>query len=465
MMGLGRAAAAAAALTVSMAAGAGTAPAQTIEETLAQAYVYSADLAAFRARLRATDEGVAVAMSGWRPTLTFSANVGEGFRESKGGLSTGTGNGSFHLEPRGESLTLAQNLYRGGRTVAAVRQADYLVQSDRAAMLDLEQQVLLQAATAYMDVVRDQAVLELNENNEKVLMRQLEATRDRFQVGEVTRTDVAQSESRLAAAKAARVAAEGTLANSRATYVRLVGQAPATLKPAQPLGGLPANVTEASALAAEKAFLVQAARYVELAARENVDVIFGEMLPLVTLNGSLADSRDTTTPTGRQKTGTISVIATVPLYEAGSVQARTRQAKEVAAQRKKEVDRQVRLSVQTATQAWDALLSARAQVISFQAQVNAAQIALNGVQQEQQVGSRTVLDVLDAEQELLNAQVNLVRAQHDVVVQTYVVRAAVSALTASQLALPVAYTDVEKHYNETRHKFFGWWTTGESDDK
>jgi TolC family type I secretion outer membrane protein len=463
MMGVRQAAATAVAVTIFVAAGAGMARAQTMEETLAQAYVYSADLAAFRARLRATDEGVAIAMSGWRPTVTFSANGGEGYRDAQG---QGTGqNGFFHLDPRGDSLTLAQNLYRGGRTVASVRQADYLVQSDRATMLDLEQQVLLQAATAYMDVVREQAVLELNLNNERVLTRQLDATRDRFQVGEVTRTDVAQSESRLAAAKAARVASEGTLANSRATYVRLVGQAPGALKPVDPIEGLPASVSEANALAGDKAFLVQAARFTELAARENVDVIFGEMLPLVTLNGSVADSRETQTSTGRQKTGTVSVTATVPLYEAGSVQARTRQAKEVAAQRKNELDRQVRLSVQTATQAWDALLSARAQVTSFNAQVSSAQIALNGVEQEQQVGSRTVLDVLDAEQELLNAQVSLVRAEHDVVVQTYTLRSAVSGLTATQLQLPVAYTDVEKHYNETRNKFFGWWTSGESGDK
>ena len=136
-----------------------------------------------------------------------------------------------------------------------------------------------------------------------------------------------------------------------------------------------------------------------------------------------------------------------------------------AAQRRKDLDKQVRLSVQTATQAWDALESARAQVTSFNSQVSAAQIALNGVEQEQQVGSRTVLDVLDAEQELLTAQVNLVKAQHDVVVQTYTLRAAVAALTAQQLALPVEVVDIEKHYNETRTRFFGWWTDSSGDNK
>jgi TolC family type I secretion outer membrane protein len=433
--------------------------AQTIEDALSQAYNTSPDLAAFRARLRATDEGVAIAMSGWRPTLTFSGNVGKGYRDSQGQGSSG--NGFFNITPRGDSLTLAENLYRGGRTTASVRQADDLVQSDRAALLDLEQQVLLQAATAYMDVVRDQATLDLNINNEKVLQRQLDATRDQFDVGQVTKTDVSQAESRLAAATATRVAAEGALATSRASYVRVVGQAPGTLAAARPLDALPASLSETEAIAGAKAFLVQSARYTEAAARENVDVIFGEMLPLVTLNGSLADSRESTTPSGRTKSATVSVIATVPLYESGSVAARTRQAKEVAAQRRKELDRQVKVSVQTAAQSWDALESARAQVTSFRAQVRSAEIALEGVRQEQQVGSRTVLDVLNAEQELLTAQVNLVRAQHDEVVQTYAVRAAVATLTARQLGLPVKLYDVEKHYDDTRYRFFGVSTDSE----
>jgi TolC family type I secretion outer membrane protein len=290
----------------------------------------------------------------------------------------------------------------------------------------------------------------------------LEATRDRFQVGEVTRTDVSQAESRLSAATAARVAAEGTLATSRATYVRVIGTLPGILRPAPPLDGLPSSVQEANAFASDKAFPVVAAKYTELAARENVDVVFGEMLPLVTLNGSLADARETNTATGRTKSATLSVTATVPLYEAGSVAARTRQAKEVAVQRRMDLDRQTRVSVQSATTAWDALVSARAQVIAFDSQVKAAQIALEGVQQEQLVGSRTVLDVLDAEQELLNAQVNLVGAQRNVGVQTYTLRAAVGTLTAQQLALPVQLYDHEKHYNETRYRWFGLSTNDET---
>lgn len=458
MNGLRRSAAALLALA-SVSAVPAVADAQTITDALAQAYTTSADLASFRARLRATDEGVAVAMSGWRPTLTLSGNAGLGWRDAQG---QGTSNGFSHVDPRGDSLTLSESLYRGGRTVAAVRQADYNVQADRALLLDTEQTVLLAAATAYFDVVRDQATLDLNVNNEKVLQRQLEATRDRFQVGEVTRTDVSQAESRLSAATASRVAAEGTLATSRATYVRVIGSLPGTLRPAAPLDGLPSSVQETNALAADRAFPVVAAKYTELAARENVDVIFGEMLPLVTLNGSVADTRETITATGRTKSATVSVTATVPLYEAGSVAARTRQAKEVAVQRRMDLDRQTRISVQTATTAWDALVSARAQVIAFDAQVKAAQIALEGVQQEQLVGSRTVLDVLDAEQELLNAQVNLVGAQRNVGVQTYTLRAAVGTLTAQQLALPVPLYDHERHYDATRYRWFGLSTNDET---
>jgi TolC family type I secretion outer membrane protein len=438
--------------------------AQTIADALVQTYNTNPDLAAARAQLRATDEGVAVAMSGWRPTLTFSANAGEAWRRTNGN-ATGPAEQRLHIEPRGDSVTLSQNLYRGGRTAASTRQADYNVLADRANLLDTEQTVLLAAATAYMDVVRDQSTLELNINNERVLQRQLDATRDRFQVGEVTRTDVSQAESRLSAATAARIASEGTLATSRATYLRVVGTAPGRLVAPPPVAGLPSSLAEANALATQNSFTVVGALNTERAARENIDVIFGEMLPAISLNGSFVDSRGTQSVIGRSKQATVSVTATVPLYEAGSVMARTRQAKETAMQRRKELDTEVRTSVQTATTAWEALQTARAQVVSFDAQVRAAQIALEGVRQEQEVGSRTVLDVLDAEQELLNAQVSLVNAQRNVVVQSYTLRSAVATLTAAQLALPVDFYDYEKHYKDTRYRWIGWSTDGDEEYK
>ncbi len=427
------------------------APAETLQDALVQAYNTSPRLAAIRAQLRATDETVAQAMSGWRPTLTLSGSAGEDYSNSGGGF----GSGRRHTTPRSGSLSLNENIYRGGRTEAAISVADYNVKSNQALLFDTEQQVLLAAATAYMDVLRDQAVVELNINNEKVLQRQLDATRDRFQVGEVTRTDVSQAEASLAGAHADRTAAEGALANSRTNYRAVVGTLPGTLQPTQALGGLPANLKEATALAGDKAFPVLEAAYTEQAARSNVDLIFGELLPLVTVGGNLADGRDTSLPGSFSKTASLSLNVTVPLYESGSVYARVRQAKETAAQRRNELDQQVRTSIQNATTAWNQLETARAQINSFAAQVNSSQIALNGIQQEAQVGQRTVLDVLTTQQTLLTAQVNLVRARHDFVIASYAVRSAVGELTARDLKLPVDFYDYVRHYEETRDRWFG----------
>ncbi len=435
---------------------AGAAPAATLQDALVQAYNTSPRLAAIRARLRATDESVATAMSGWRPTLTLSGNIGENYTNSGSGGRTSFGaTGERTTEPRSASLSLNESIYRGGRTEAAVNQADFNVKSDQALLLDTEQQVLLAAATAYMDVVRDEAVVDLNGSNVKVLQRQLDATRDRFQVGEVTRTDVSQAEASLAGAHADLTAAEGTLANSRTNYLAVVGTMPGTLRPTQPLASLPANLKEATALAGDKAFPVLEASYTEQAARENVDLIFGELLPLVTVGGSLSDSRDNGIQGAFSKSAALTLNVTVPLYESGSVYARVRQAKEVASQRRGELDLAVRTAIQTATTAWNQLQTARAQLSSFTAQVNSAQIALNGIQQEAQVGQRTVLDVLTTQQTLLTAQVNLVRARHDLVIASYSVRSAVGALTARDLKLPVNYYDYVQHYKDTRYRWFG----------
>jgi TolC family type I secretion outer membrane protein len=436
--------------------GPGVASAETLTDALIQTYNSNPRLLADRARLRATDETVAQAMSGWRPTLTLSGDAGKQYTysESTSATSVNTGSGD-NRTPRGASITLSQNIFRGFRTVASVRRADFLVQSDRARLLDTEQQVLLAAATSYVDVFRDQAVVQLNFNNERVLQQQLEATRNRFQVGEVTLTDVSQAESRLARALADRIAAEGNLATSRAVYQTVVGVAPGTLEAPPPLGDLPATIADARRVASERAFPVMLQYYVERAAREQVDVIFGEMLPLVTVGGELSRRLGASGPDSRTETASVTARLTVPLYEAGSITARVREAKEVAAQQRRLLDQQIRASTETATRGWDALQTAQAQVTAFTAEVRAAEIALRGVQQEAQVGSRTVLDVLDAEQELLNAQVNLVRARHDVVVSSYNLRSATATLTARQLGLAVDLYEVEKHYEDTRLRWWG----------
>lgn len=432
--------------------------AQTLKEALGKAYQTNPQLLAIRARLRATDEGIAQAVSGWRPTVTISYQAGKTHSTSAGGSRSGTG--SQNRTPRTGSLTVEQNLYQGGRTTAEISRSESQVQAERARVLDTEQAVMLQAATSYSDVVRDQEVLKLNINNEKVLERQLEAARDRFRVGEVTRTDVAQAESRLARATADRVRAEGDLISSRARFRNVVGDSPGTLKPAKPLGDLPVNEAEAVGLARDNAPLVFAAKFDEKAARDDVRANKADFLPVLDLEGTLTRRDEASSPGSRSEVAAVSLQLTVPLYQAGGVSSRVREAKQLAGQRRREFDRAMRDAVERATRAWEALQTARAQIKAFTAEVRATTIALEGVEQEAAVGSRTVLDVLDAEQELRDAKVSLVGAERDEVVASFDLRASIGKLTAENLALPVELYDLERNYRAVRNKWFGMGITG-----
>jgi outer membrane protein/adhesin transport system outer membrane protein len=441
-------------LLVAAACGLGTpVAAETLEEALAATYTSNPTLQAARAELRATDELVPQALSGWRPTASINGELGEEWEDSNvGGDETRT--------PRSANLNITQPLYRGGRTVAGTNQAESLVLAQREFLLGVEQDVLLQGVTAYMDVVRDEAVLQLNINNEQVLQRQLEAAQDRFTVGEITRTDVAQAESRLAGATAQRIAAEGQLISSRAVYRQVIGGMPGTLVETPPASNLPASEEETVA-GSTSTPNVRAAEYAEQAAREGVDVVFGELLPQISLNGDLTTAEDISTKNVQTDSAAIIARITIPLYQAGSVDSRVREAKQRVSQRRQDIETQRRFAAQTATTAWRALETARAQIQSFESQVRAGEIALEGVQQEAAVGSRTVLDILDAEQELLDARVSLVQAQRDEVVASYQVISAVGRLTAIELSLPVEVYDVERYYQDVRDK---WWGLGPAVD-
>ncbi|MFO1059199.1 MAG: TolC family outer membrane protein [Dongiaceae bacterium] len=443
-----------AALVLSLAA-ATPAAAQQLLDSLATAYANNPQLRAARAQLRAVDEQVPQALSGWRPTIAIQGQVGT---EAIKTDTPQTESNRYGLDPRGVDLTITQPLYQGGRTVAATSAAENNVRAQRALLLATEQSILLSSVQAYMDVVRDTAVLQLTINNEQVLRRDLEATRDRFNVGEVTRTDVAQAEAALALAIAQRIQAAGNLTSSRARYTEFIGDPPVNLvSPPPPIKLLPANEGETVAGSVNNPDVISA-QYVERAARDQVDVAFGQMLPSASLVGTL--SRGTDTSNVKDLTvNSASIIAqvTIPLYQAGNPDSQVRQAKQTAGQRRLEIDQQRRSAVQNATTAWQQLSTARSQIVSFQAQVKANTIALEGVRQEAQVGARTVLDVLDAEQTLLQSQVNLVGAQHDEIVACYSVLAAVGRLTARNLGLKVSYYDPESHYKQVRDK---WWGIG-----
>lgn len=425
----------------------GAAVAQSLTEVLATTYATNPRLLAGRAELGATNELVPQALSGWRPIIAGTAGLGETWRDSDVGSDTST--------PRSVGVSVSQPVYRGGRTVAETRQAESLVLAQRARLVAIEQDVLLDAVAAYVDVLRDMAVLELTINNEQVLSRQLEASRDRFEVGEITRTDVAQSEARLARATSFRIAAEGDLTESRARFVESVGEAPATLETPPIVTTLPASLEEAIETAVATNPDVIAVDYVERAARDGIDVVFGELLPSISLESRVEYEKDVATFIDNQTTASVEARLTVPFYQAGEVSSRVREAKKRASQRRLEMAEQRRNAAEFATTAWEALSTARAQITAFEANVRSAGIALEGVREEAQVGSRTVLDVLDAEQELLDARVNLVRAKRDEIVAGFQLLSAVGNLTARDLDLPVEYYDYQADYLEVRNKLWG----------
>ncbi len=440
-----------AALSIAAAAAAGPLGAQSFEQALSDAYLNNPTLRAQRANLRATDENVAIQESGWRPTVKAEALAGPGYSELRSRTRETQLTG-----PHEQSITVTQPVFQGFRTVAGIRQAENQVLAGRATLQVTEQTVLLDGVTSFMNVVRDQAVLDLTVNNEQVIRRQLESTQDRFRVGEVTRTDVAQAQSRLAQATAQRIAAEGILQTSRANFQRVIGIYPGKLAKPTPALDLPASRDDAASLAGNENPNVIAARFNERAAQANVTVTTGQMLPEVNLKGTLSrGDRIGGLANNLEESAALTAVLTMPLYSSGSVEAQVRQAKQVQGQRLIQIEEQRNLAVEAATSAWETWVSTKAQIVSFTEQVQASGIALDGVRQENLVGSRTVLDVLDAEQEFLNANVSLVRAERDELVARFQLYSAVGKLTARNLKLDLPYYDEKDHYDKVRDRWTG----------
>ena len=428
------------------------ASAESLEDALIKAYQSNPTLEAGRAALRSTDEEISQALSNWRPSVTLNGDAG--FRENSteaNGVDTDNS-----LTPYTVGLNVTQPIYRGGRTVAQTDRAEARVLAQRAALRETEQDVLLNVATAYFNVLRDMAVVELNQNNTRVLDRQLQATSDRFEVGEVTRTDVSQAEARLAGSKADLISAQGALANTRAQYERLVGNPPANLEIPNPLIGLPTSIADVLAIAQDQHPEVLQAMYTEQAARSDIRVNEGSLYPEVKLSAGVDRTHEASNEDMTTDSADIIASVSVPLYQQGAVYSSVRAAKETAGQARIQVDEARRAVIENATSAWETLVTARASIESQQAQVSSAEVALDGVQREASVGSRTVLDVLDQEQELLQARVNLVGSRRDAAVAEFQVKAAMGALNAQVLGLPVEVYDTESNYNKVKDQ---WWGT------
>jgi outer membrane protein len=431
--------------------------ARTLQDALAEAYANNPTLQTARALLRATDEGVPQALAGWRPTIVASSGAGYGdgtFRSAtRGSLYPVITRNSRVIQS--EQVTLTQPLYRGGATRAGTNAADNRVFGQRARLLATEQQVFTNTINAYVGVIQAQQVLQLNINNEQVLTRQLQATNDRFRVGEITRTDVAQAEAALAGARATRQTSEGSLQTARATYRQYVGELPDQLVEPQPISLPIKNQAEVVQLSSANNPNVIAALFDDSAAKDNIDLAFSQLMPQLSVQASGARSDNATQYGQRAIGGQVLLNATVPIYQGGSEYSKVRQAKQQEQQARKTVDDVRRQAIQQATAAWETLLATRATIDSTRSQIRANRIALEGTQREAIVGSRTTLDVLNAEQLLLQSQVTLVQNLANLVTNSYAVAAAIGRLTARDLNLNVPLYDETAYYNAVRQKLFG----------
>jgi len=472
--------------------------AETLKEALTAAYLYNPTLKSARAQLRTADNQVSLAKSGYRPTI--SAQFQYGFEDVRTRLKTaatpgnlvgctgavdpvlGCTSGQFGVplssltsgsvgngtaEPRQAQIGLQQNVFDGFRTYNNVKGAEALVEAGREDLRNSEENILLNAATAYMNVVRDQAIVNLRQNNVKVLSEQLRATQDRFKVGEVTRTDVAQAESGLAQAQADLSIAQGTLYGDQATFAQYIGHPPGTLRdPGPPTRLLPKTLQAAIEVSQAENPGILGAIFRERAQEHQVKEVKGQLLPTLTFNATYTKAAQ---PFGEPNVTQLDDTRvfgqlTVPIYQAGSVSAQIRGAIETLSQRRQQIDEQRELARANVSAQWGLLVAARGNVAAGKSAVEATRIALQGVREEERVGQRTILDVLNSEQQYLNAQVNLVSFQRDLVVASYSVLAYEGRLTAYDIALEAELYDPTRYYGEVKDAWFGWGASVESSE-
>jgi outer membrane protein len=444
-----------------------SASAQTLEQAITAAYVNNPTLNAQRAAVRATDENVPKALSGYRPTVTGAASA------DKTALTTTTGPTTLTIPPNppvtipGDksnallnqstlSLTINQNLYNGFRTGNNVRAAESQVRQSQETLRSTEQQVLLDAVTAHMNVLRDEALVQLQQQNLASLGEQYRAAKDRFEVGEVTRTDVALAEAASAGGRASLIQAQSNLNISRAVYRQVIGAEAGKLSPGRPIDQLlPRSYDFAITDGLARNPSVVSAQYAVDFAALQVKVAEGALLPSVNAQGVLQRANEPSSQAKRQDEASIGLAATAPIYQGGAEYAAVRQAKEVLGQTRIQMDvtrDQVRALI---VQFWSQLEAAKSSIQAAQTQVNAQTIALKGIREEYKVGQRTISDVLLAQANLVLAQSTLVNAQRDRVVASYAVLGSIGRLDMGSLGLQVATYDPEEHYRQVRDSWGG----------
>ena len=439
--------------------------AETIENALAKAYRENPQLNAQRAQVRATDENVPQALSGYRPQVGIVSTIGE-----QSGSITETNlvplpNGSKTTiytplsqitTPYSYGISATQTLFNGFQTANRTRTAESQVLAAREALRVLEQTLLLNAATIYMDVLRDTATVQIQQSNVNALKQFLGQTKQRFSVNDVTETDVNQAEAQLAAGESALMTAQSTLQIAKANYRAIIGDEPQGLRSASPVDRfIPRSLPAAIDLGALQNPNVTAAMYGIDVAHLQVKINEGALLPSFAVQGTL--QRNSIPSIGLTEQNTASVLGTlsVPLYKGGADYSLIRQSKETLGQQRLNLDLVRRQTGASVAQSWSQLETAKGVLVKAQVQVSASEKALNGIQKELSVGERTTFDLLTAQQNLVNARVTLVQAQHDRVVFSYTLLASVGKLAPEVIGLPTQVYDARVHYEQVRDAWGG----------
>jgi outer membrane protein len=439
--------------------------ADTIEAALVRAYQNNPQLNSQRAQVRFTDENVPQALSGYRPKVSITGSAGYQYTDTLTNIGSTNAAGAPIITstaihgtnpPRSVGATVTQTLFNGQQTANRTRAAESQVSGAREALRVLDQTVLLSAATIYMDFLRDSAIVEVQQSNVRVLEQTLKQTKDRFNVGEVTRTDVAQSEAQLAAGKTQLLTADANLVTTRSNFRRIIGNEPAALAPGSPVDRfLPPTLPSAVELGLIENPNVTAAMFGVDVNYLQVKVNEGALLPTVSLQAAVQQSYESTLTLYRSFGASAIAQVTVPVYQGGAEYSLIRQSKETLAQQRLFLEQTRDATRANVVTAWGQLVAGKAQVTSAQSQVTASEIALNGVREEAKAGQRTTLDVLNAQQALVNARVALVTAQHDRVVASYAVLNAVGRLSPQVLNLRTETYDPSVHYHQVRDSWIG----------
>jgi outer membrane protein len=431
----------------------GAASAETILGALSKAYQNNSTLNSSRAGVRVTDEGVAIAKSGWRPTITGSAAID---------YSSTRGNNAGRLTTGNFGVQINQTLFDGFQTKNNVASAEAQVRASVEGLNNQQNATLFAAAQAYMNVIHDRQVAKLTEQNLKFLTEQVRAARSRFEVGEGTRTDVAQAEAQRSTAQAQVSAAQAQALASAGVYRQIVGDQPGKLKAPSPLGKLlPSSIENAIAAANNENPAILANQHLVDASGFGVKAAEGALLPQLSASAGVSRNyRDASpgsilSPDGSSTSANVGATLTVPIYSGGRTAATVRQQKERLGQARIEVDvarDQVRNAV---VAAWTAYQAARENVDANRASIAAAQLALNGVIEERNVGQQTTLDVLNAQNVVISAQINLAASERDVVIASYGILQAMGRLTVDRLGLQVAKYNPDEHYKAVKDKWYG----------